>query len=53
MLHEFSVSTPIGVDLIGVYKIKDGHVIISGVSLEVVLMVVDITVYDVILEWIG
>ena len=42
-------------DLIGVYKVKDGHVIISGVSLEVDLMVVDITAYDVILgmDWLA
>ena len=55
LLHDCLVGTPAGVDMVSAYRVKDGHVVISGVSLGVDLMVVDMTVYDVILgmDWLA
>ena len=50
LLHEFSFNNMARVNLIATYMVKDGKVIVSGISLEVDLMVVDMTHYDVILE---
>ena len=35
LLHDFLVGTPTGVDMIAAYRVKNGHVIVSGVNLEV------------------
>ena len=52
-MHEFSVSTLAWMDLIDANRVKDSQVIVSIISLEVNIMVVDMNDYDVILEWIG
>ena len=32
LLHGFSVGTPAGVNMIAAYRVKDSHVLISGVK---------------------
>ena len=49
LLHEMSVSTPLGVDLVSRERVKDGQVIIWNQILSVDLMVVNMTDFDVIL----
>ena len=55
LLHDFLVGTPTGVDMVAAYKVRNGHIVVSGVSLGINLMVVDMTVYDVILvmDWLA
>ena len=50
LLHGFSVGTPAGVDMIAAHRVKYSHVLVSGVKIEVDLIVLDISVYDVIFE---
>ena len=55
LLHEMSVSTPAGVDLVSRDRVKDGQVIIGNQTLNVDLMVVNMTDFDVILgmDWLA
>ena len=55
LLHDFLVGTPAGVDMVAAYRVRNGQIVVSGVSLDVDLMVVDMTVYDVILgmDWLA
>ena len=49
LLHDFLVGTPTRVDMVAAYRVRNGHLVVSGVSLGINLMVVDMTVYDLIL----
>ena len=49
LLHEMSVSTPSGVDLVAWDRVKNGQVIIGNQALNVDLIVVNMTDFDVIL----
>ena len=55
LLHDFLVATLPGVDIVAAYRVRNGRIIVSGVSLDVELMVVDMTVYDFILgmDWLA
>jgi len=54
-LHGFSVGTPTGMNMIAAYRVKDSHVLVSGVKIEVDLIVLDMYVYDIILgmDWLA
>ena len=55
LLHEVSVCTTVGVNLIAAYMVKDDQMIVLGINLEVDQIVVDVTNYDVTLgmHWLA
>ncbi|XP_022932810.1 uncharacterized protein LOC111439271 [Cucurbita moschata] len=55
LLQDFLVATLPSVDMVAAYRVRNGRIIVSGVSLDVDLMVVDMTVYDLILgmDWLA